>query len=363
MRVAFDVTVSARAATGVGVYARQLLPALQATGHDIRRWQHPLGSSGAYWQRGLNGVRLAWWLAHAAGRACTREGIDVFHATTAVGPLRTPCPVVMTVHDASTVTMPLHRGISDRLFHRAFAVHAARRASAVLCPTQAAATDVAEHYGIPAARIRVVPLGVSPAFRDVTPDAIAAVRARHGLTRPYVLYVGANTPRKNLSTLVRAMSRLSARLPDIDLVWVGPAGRNDAAIHDLAHHLQPAPVVRHLGMVPESDLPALYAASSTVAYISLFEGFGLPVAEAMAAGRPVVTSRRSAMAEVAGDAAWFVDPTDVEAVADGLEKALTDAKLASRLTTAGRLRSLQYDWAHTAALTSAVYRDVSGLRC
>ncbi len=352
MRIAYDATVSARARTGVEQYARRLFPALRAAGADVVWWQHPLAAH-LPGRRVVNGARLASWLAWGAARRARREGVDVLHATTSIGPVRHPCPVVLTVHDATPVTHPLHRGAGDRAFQRVFSVEAARRAAAVLAPTQSAAQAIAEHYRVDPSRIHVVPLGVADAFRQVTPDGAARIRSRYGLTRPFVLFVGANTPRKNLPRLLDAMRIVVSRHPDVEFVIAGPVAPG-------IDRQAAAPWVRPLGFVPDADLPGLYAAASCLAYVSLCEGFGLPVVEAMAAGVPVVTSNVSAMPEVAGGAAHLVDPQASDAIAAGILRVLEDTTLRSALVQHGRDRSLAFDWRQTATRTIDVYRLACG---
>lgn len=360
MRVAFDVTVSARARTGVGVYARELFPALVDRGLDMRLWQHGIGVPGRPWGRAVNGVRLTAWQTVGLGRRAAREGVDLIHATAAIGPLRARCPLVMTIHDATTVTMPVQTNAADRLFQRVFAVEAARRADAILAPTHVAAANIAEHYGVAAARVRVVPLGVSPAFRSVTPAQVAAARVWYGLDRPYVLYVGADTPRKNLSTLVRAMARLGPSLPDLDVVIAGPRGPRDTRLDAVARQAGLPRPVRRLGEVPDAWLPAVYGGAQCLAYVSLCEGFGLPIVEAMAAGAPVVTSACSSMPEVAGGAAVLVNPLCADDLASAIDRVVLDSALSARLRQLGVQRSAAFDWSTTARLTDGVYGDLTG---
>ncbi len=353
MRIAYDATVSARARTGVEQYARRLYPALRDQGIDVVWWQRPLARNLGGAGRVLNGARLGAWLVWGSARRARRDGIDVLHATTSIGPVHQRCPVVLTVHDATPVTAPLHRGVADRAFQRVFSVEAARRATAVLAPTQVAAQAIADHYRVNPLRIHVVPLGVAEAFRCVTSDDVSRIRRQYALVRPFVLYVGAATPRKNLPRLIEAMQLVASQHPDVEFVIAGPAAPRGASGG-------PALRVRHLGYVPDADLPGLYAAASCVAYVSLCEGFGLPVVEAMAAGAPVVTSNVSAMPEVAGDAAHLVDPYAIDAIAAGIVRVLEDTTLRATLLQRGRARSLAFDWRHTAARTIDVYRLACG---
>ena len=361
MRIAFDISVTGRTRTGVGVYARALQQALTDRALEVRPWQLPLGDDGSRGRRLRNGVRLANWFARGIRSRAQRERIDVVHTTTSVGPLACGCPVVMTVHDATPLTMPVNRGLGDRAFTRLFSVEAARRAAAIIAPTRHAADAIAEHYRIPRSRIHVTPLGVAPHFRTPATEAVTAVKRRLGLDRPYVLFVGAGTRRKNLPRLVAAVGLVARTLPDVVLVIAGPVGRNDESSVTAIPRGVALPDVRRLGEVDDADLPAIYAGAACLGYVSEYEGFGLPIVEAMSAGTPVVTSNTSSMPEVAGDAALLVDPWSVESIADGLQRVLCDSTLSEILRLRGLARSLQFDWARTATATEQVYREACGL--
>ena len=361
MRVAFDLTIPARAITGVGVYARQLLSHLRRRDLEIVAWEHPMGPSGGGRARVANALRLLAWLERQVACRVRREGVTVYHAATSIGPLRTPCPRVMTVHDATLLTMRSQYGRLDRFYHRIFSVLAARRAAAVIVHSQVAREDVARVYRIPPGRLYAVPLGVSPAFRPVPKVERSAVLEHYGLCRPYVLVVGAEPPRKNLARLIEAYARLPRRGPAraAELVLVGPPEPIDGTVDGLVTRLGLDGRVRRLGPVARDELPAIYSGAACLAYPSLAEGFGLPVLEAMACGTPVLTSKRSSMAEVAGDAALLVDPRCVGAIAEGLLRLVEDGPFVADLVARGRARAAAFTWERTAEATEAVYRRVA----
>jgi glycosyltransferase involved in cell wall biosynthesis len=276
--------------------------------------------------------------------------VDVIHATGVAMPPRT-APLVLTVHDLAYLHDPAAftpHGL--RFFHAALDL-ALEEADLVLCSSEATATDC-RAAGFDAPRLRVVPLGVRASVASGT--AVVEARVRYGLDRPYVLWAGTIEPRKNLPVVVEAF-RLLGR-SDIDLVLVGPAGWNV----DLDRVVRPvASQVRVPGFLPRSGLEAVYAAAEVFCFPSLREGFGLPVAEAMAQGTPVVTSAGTATAEVAGDAALLVDPRDPHAVADALAAVLDDRRLHARLRRAGRARAAELSWAHSAQGTFKAYSEVA----
>jgi glycosyltransferase involved in cell wall biosynthesis len=279
--------------------------------------------------------------------------VDVVHATAiAVPPSR--APLVVTVHDLAFLAEPGHATRHGNRFFRRGTELARRHARLVLVPSEATAQECRD-AGFDPARLRIVPWGVDG--RPATDDEVASARARHGLDRPFVLFVGTIEPRKNLATVLAAVATLAGR--EVDLALVGPEGWNE----DLERHLRSLDGTgiraRRLGFVAPSELPALYAACAAFCFPSLREGFGMPVLEAMAQGAAVVTSAGTATAEVAGDDALLVDPRDATAVGDALARILDDPALARRLGDGGRRRAATYTWERTAALTAEAYAEVA----
>lgn len=303
--------------------------------------------------RHLRLPRLALYEAwHAVGRPLVEGAtgpVDVVHATAVAVP-GCRAPLVVTVHDLAFLTEPGHVTRHGLRFFTRGTELTRRRARLVLVPSEATAREC-EEAGIDRSRVRVVPWGVTPV--EVDDEQVDAVRRRHRLDRPYVLFCGTVEPRKNLPRLVDAVRRLDR--PDVELVMVGPEGWNE----DRARLLGRLPGrSRSLGYVPTAELASLYAGAATVAYPSLREGFGLPALEAMAQGAAVVTSAGTATEEVAGDAAVLVDPTSVEAIAEGLDRVLSDPAGAAELGARARARAATYTWERTAELTVAAYREV-----
>jgi glycosyltransferase involved in cell wall biosynthesis len=270
-------------------------------------------------------------------RSC--EAIDLCHSTTAI-PAATDRPHVVTVHDIEFVDTPTRftrRGA--RVMARG--LERCRSADLVMCPSRTT-FDRLVAAGFDGATIRIVPWGVSA--DPVTDDDRERVRRRHGLPADFILFVGTNEPRKNLSAL--AAAAVGIGLP---VVAAGADGWGGRAGADAA--------VRFLGFVAPGDLPALYELATVFAYPSLAEGYGMPVAEAMAYGTPVVTSAGTSTEEVAGGAAVLVDPTDVESIADGIQRALDRS---GELAAAGLARASELSWEHTVDATIATYREVAG---
>lgn len=228
-----------------------------------------------------------------------------------------------------------------------------RNASLLLAISYATRDDLVNHYGVDPASIRVTQLGVDAARRIPAPPAeIDRVRQKYNITAPYILSVGTVQPRKNIARLVEAFNaRINADLPH-KLVLVGKQGwLTDRALGATGKQLQDEKRLIITGYVPEADLHALLSGADVFALVSLFEGFGLPLAEAMALGIPSLTSTVSSLPEVAGDAALMVDPHDVEAIASSLHHIITDEPLRTRLRLEGPAQSSKFTWERCAAET------------
>jgi glycosyltransferase involved in cell wall biosynthesis len=281
------------------------------------------------------------------------EELDLVHATSAAVPPVRGRPLVATVHDLAFRHYPDAYPPAGRRYHERSARIVAAEAARVLVPSEATARDLAELYGVDRGRVAITPLGVEV---PADPDRAGAGRLLRdlGVRGPFLLAVGTLEPRKNLPRLLDAFGQVAGELPDHWLVVVGPVGWGP--------RLRPtwdSVRVKLAGPVGDRLLHALYQAADGLAYPSLYEGFGLPVLEAMANGIPVLTSDRSSLPEVAGDAALLVDPLDREAIAAGLVRLAGDAELRGRLVEAGRRRAAGFSWRATAAATWAVYREVA----
>ena len=281
---------------------------------------------------------------------------DLLHSPDFIPPFRRPCPAVITVHDLGFLRFPETLTAESRRYYGQVgrAVQSAERTIAVSRHT---AHDLVELAGAAEGRIRVVYNGVSPTYRPIEDRTLLAdVRARLGLERPYILFLGTFEPRKNLPTLVRAFRAVRAR-HDILLALVGRRGWLFEPLFELIDRLGLRDDVRVVEDALEADFPAIYSGATAFAFPSLYEGFGLPPLEAMACGTPTVVADSSSLPEVVGDAALLHPPTDYEALADALIRLLEDEPLRATLRTRGRARAAQFTWTETARQALAVYRE------
>ncbi len=280
--------------------------------------------------------------------------VDVVHATGYAVPRRT-APLVVTIHDVAWRRDRSHFTANGVQFFEKALASTRDDADLVLCPSAATLDDCAA-AGIDQARLRVVPWGMdAPLAAD---GDVARVRSKLGLEgQRYVLFVGTLEPRKNLRRLLEAFTRLPH--DDVTLAIAGPSGWGDALpMGDAADKLGDR--VRLLGYVDQADLAPLNRGAAVVCYPSLWEGYGLPVAEAMAQGRPVVTSRGTATEElVEGGAGAAVDPYDVDAIAEAIAGFLDDRERADEVGAAALSRAAERTWAATAAQTIAAYEHVT----
>jgi glycosyltransferase involved in cell wall biosynthesis len=348
---------------GMEVYARELLPRLAAL-RTLRLTAFVnRAAAGGEWGEGIEEVvvpvdvanRVEWVRGEQqhVPRLARAAGCELVHSLASTAPLWGPFRRVTTIHDLNYKLVPdAHFGVRG-LGMRVLVPAAARRSHRIVVDARSTADDLARHLHVPPAKVDVVPLGVTPR-PPVAPTPARELRERLALgDRPVVLSVSAKRPHKNLPRLLDAHARLAAPRPV--LVLPGYPTPHEDELRAQAAALGTAGDVRFLGWLPAADLEGLYALAAVFAFPSLYEGFGLPVLEAMARGVPVATSGRASLAEVAGDAAIVFDPESPVAIAAALERLLGDPAERERLRAAGVARAAQFTWERTAGLTAASY--------
>ena len=353
MHILFDAHHLGSGQTGNETYVRELLHALRQL-PDLSL----TAAVGSKWTDGIveptyrvRRVPGNGWLRLAALSVLARtDRPDVLHSIYYLPPFAGR-PTVVTIHDVSFERHPEFFRRREVAKNRLLVRAAARRADAVVTPSEHARTEMIELYRLDPRRVDVVPGGVARAFQDNLPPAPRP----DGDERLRILAVGTLQPRKNLLRLMDAVAIVGERRPVL-LRVVGPPGHQAEQIRA---RLGSRAEVELAGYVTEEQLASEYRAADVFAYPSIYEGFGLPVIEAMACGTPVVTSTGGSLPEVAGDAAVIVDPYDVEAIADAIARIADDPDLRARLQARGRERAAEYTWARSAEALVATYRRVA----
>jgi glycosyltransferase involved in cell wall biosynthesis len=300
--------------------------------------------------------RVQWVLGEQAllPRLAARAGVDLVHSLASTAPLRGRFRRVVTVHDLIYARFPeAHAGLRDRGM-RVLVPAAARRSDRVIVDSQSTRADLMTLLGIAPGLIDVVPLGLG-AVRREPPLAEAQTRVRFELgDRRVVLSLSAKRPHKNLRALIGALAEIPSEIRPV-LVLPGYPTEHEAQLRERARSLGVEGDVRFLGWIPAAELEGLWAIAEVFAFPSLYEGFGLPVLEAMARGVPVACSSASSLPEVVGDAALLFDPRDESAIASALRRLLDDSKLVERLRVRGRERVREFTWERTARATLDTY--------
>lgn len=377
LKVTIDVTAALGDRTGVGTYVRGIVRGLLLTGEPraLTLGAHVFRHAG--WRRKLEAilggspggfrVRASRLIPHGALLELDRlvplpygellfGDADVYHGTNFLAPPFRRARTVVTIHDLAFLRH--EREVPVAHHYRRYLSRALARADRAIAVSRATADDLVAQLGFPADRIAVVPEGAPTHLPTMEAASFEEERLRLGIPDRYFLFVGTLEPRKNLVRLLAAYRRAAARLGEpIGLVFAGRPGWYDqairAAVREIARRL---PVVR-TGFVSEPLRNSLYAHATALAFPSLYEGFGLPVLEAFALGCPVLSSRVSALPEVAGDAALLVDPRNEDEIADGLERLATEAGLREELAGRGCARVREFTWERAARATWEVYRD------
>lgn len=371
MRIAFDGTTLTPGRTGVGYYTEHLLHHLarevEASGDELIVISNqridvsqPLPRHVRVHDGSRFPLRVAW-VQMMAGRLLDDLRADVAHFTNGMVPLGTSAARVVTIHDTSLELYPRCHPVRRRLVNRPLVSLAARVADLVVAVSQSARRDLMAVHKLPADRITVVHEAAAPLFAPVTEASRRArIRLRYGLPDRFVLYVGAVEPRKNLARLVRAMAIVRRHGLPHALVCVGPYGWSSRDLYAEVDRLGLREVVYFTGYVPIEDLPAIYSLGELFVFPSIYEGFGLPVVEAMACGTPVVTSNSSSLDEIGAGAAETVDPFDVEALAAIIVALARDPERRHALASRGLARAREFSWSRTAREMLAIYGRALG---
>jgi glycosyltransferase involved in cell wall biosynthesis len=368
MPIYIDVSSAVHAKAGIGRYASSLARALASLQPGrlalfYNRGKHthlPAGLESLparTIRAGYKPWRMAVWLGQLAGVGFDRlvSDAELFHATEhLLLPLR-GVPTVLTVHDMIFKLFPQYQKRLNFWYLNATMPLYCRRADAIVTVSESSKRDIVTHYGLDPAKVTVIYEGASPEFVPAPPAAVEKVRRGYGLPDRFLLHVGTIEPRKNLTRLVEALQQLRDEGVAIPLVVAGGKGW---LYDDFFRRLEELPVrddVHFPGYIPADDLPMLYNAATMVAVPSVYEGFGLPVLEAMACGTPVVCSDVSSLPEIGGGAARYFDPYDVERMVEAIRAVWTDADLQAEMGQRGLEQAAKFSWERAAQETLIVY--------
>jgi glycosyltransferase involved in cell wall biosynthesis len=363
VRVGIDAHMVGGQETGNETYVKGLVEGFSGGAEDLDLFVYHLGTAWAAssphirFQRLLTGSPYVRLGAELPLRSLAQR-LEVLHMTYAA-PIWSAAPLVLTVHDICYATNPEWFSPRDVRVLSRVVPRSIRQAAHVITVSESARRQIIERYRVPEEKISAIPNGPGPGGQPLTLEAARAELAtiEFAMKRPYLLTVGNLQPRKNMVRLLEAFGELVHRgRHDIDLVIVGPSRFRADEILAAARPLNER--VHFTGYVSDRLLAAWYRCSEVFVLPSLYEGFGLPVIEAMAHGIPVACSNAGALPEVCGDAAVMFDPLSVEAMFSAVDSILTDAALAQRLTVAGKAQAARFSWKTSAELTRAVYQRV-----
>jgi glycosyltransferase involved in cell wall biosynthesis len=306
------------------------------------RWptERPLGR--IVWEQ------FAWpWLAR-------RHRLDLLHGMAFVTPVLSPCPTVVTVYDLSFVRFPERFPAMQRLYLASQTARSCRHARRVIAISESTRADVHRFYKVSMESIDVVHPGVDEGFRQLPAAEVASFRQREGLPERFILHVGTLQPRKNVPLLLDALAKV--KNPSVQLFLVGGKGWLYDEIFDRVHTLGLQERVHFAGYVADGDLPLWYNAATLLIFPSVYEGFGMPVVEAMACGTPVIAANTSSIPEATGGAAQMFDPYDSAELADRIVAVLDDPHMAATMREQGLLQARRFSWERTGQETAAIYR-------
>jgi glycosyltransferase involved in cell wall biosynthesis len=364
LRIGIDGRAFTSPAAGVRRYVAGLVPALREIGGTLEIVA--LGGVPDAIPSGMSRLDEPWhpptnlgWSAVGLPRAAALAGVHLIHAPAYTAPLWSPVPTVLTIHDVSYERhpewYPYRRDGLRRLFYR----RSARGAAHVLTDSEFSAREIAAAYQIPRDRITVAPLGTSPKFAPSGP--VADIELPPRVVPPFLLHVGDLHERRNLAVVVTALIEALRRpgMPLVSLVLAGVDRGLGESLRALAASARARDCIVSLGTVSDDQLLTLYRHAVALVYPSRYEGFGLPVLEAMACGTPVIASRAASIPEVLGDAGILLDPDDDAGWAEAMAKIVTDEVVRGRMRAAGLSRAREFTWTRTASITLDVYRRVA----
>ncbi len=372
MKIALDATALPNKPGGAGNYIINLAHALLEldSGHELVILCHPSDrqlfklephqESHLFYVPDLNpALRLAWEQFRLP-RLLAKLRVDLLHSPHYTMPLRAGIPVVVTFHDMTFFLYPEYHTLVKRFFFPVMIRQSAARAAALLAVSESTRQDAIRLLKIPPQKISTTRLGYDPQYvRIEDPAYLEQVRRKYHLPAHFLLHVGTLEPRKNHSTLLKAFDIIAQSNAEIALVLVGGAGWNARQIAQQIKTLRHGKRIHWLGYADSHDMPALYRLAEVFVYPSIYEGYGLPVLEAMACGAPTITSTVSSMPEIIGDAGLLVSPENPAELSAAIARLLEDKVFAAELTQKAQIRAKEFTWRKTAEQTLHIYGQIT----
>ena len=374
MRIGLDGIPLGEVKTGVGHYTFEFASALASVAPEDEfelispfpyvaafddDSEQALPSNLRVTQAKVNRISRRRWWSIGLPLHIKQASFALFHGTNYNVPLWNRCRTILTIHDLSLFLYPeTHEEHLVRRARRRLPMMA-RTATMIITPSESVRGEVCEHLGIKPGKVVAIPEAARSVFRPVPLAETIEMRRRLGIEDEFILFVGTIEPRKNLLTLARAFDEIYRNTSSRPQLVI--AGKEGWLTNELFSYLKSAEIrehVRFTGYVSDADLRALYSSCRVFIYPSLYEGFGLPLLEAMACGAPVITSRIPGIIETVGDAARLVSPTDYRELAEAIIRVLEDSGEREHLTSAGLQRAAGFSWGKTASATLKVYREV-----
>lgn len=354
MKIAIIADVLDRNSAGISQYTRNLIAQLKKK-HELVVIHLKKSSDPVF--KGVREIIVPWWCSSPsllrvyANFALRGLDVDIIHHPSTLGAFILPMRqrIVQTVFDLIPLKLPQTRTLWNGLLYRFLVKPSVRNANAILTISQHSKNDICRILRVPEKKVFVTPLASAHSIPKSV--EIKRVHAQYEIEYPYFIYVGTLEPRKNLERALDAFGQ--AKLPH-HFILVGSRGWKDEEIIEKAARMKNVHVLHN---IPNRDLPALYSGASALVFVSLYEGFGLPILEAMGCGCPVIASNNSSMPEVGGSAALYVDPYDVGGIARAMRQAVRQR---NKLVKKGFLQVRKFSWEKTAEMTEQVYRSVYG---
>jgi len=354
MKIGIDMQSTVASKTGIGHYTSQLVKKLisidRTNSYNFLRCNR-------FWSERV--PRRLIWENIEIPRQAKQIKLDLLHVPGFASPYSCPCPIIVTVHDLIGMIFPKNLGLFSRFYWSKWLPFVVKRADVILASSENTKKDIQRLLGVNPENIKVVYLGVGKHFIPKKEKEISQVKNKYGISNDYVLHVGAVEPRKNIERLIVAFKKAKAKVgKDIKLVI---AGKKEWAYEKVLSTIKKEALQNDVifsGYIEDADLPAIYSGASVLAFPSLYEGFGLPLVEAMACGTPIVASNISSVPEIAKEAAILVDPYNEEDLSEALVSVLSDQKLKDSLTQKGHKRVSEFSWDKTAQEVLKEYQNL-----